>query len=1380
MKNKTKLFGIIAVIAVIGASIAACDNGNRGPEIPGNVVTNARIAVTGIPADHYDADDENEYLRGGMMTIRDGDGEPVATGIADVIDGSMTVELMDGDDPWDGSGGHFIELVFSYYGGSYYYTGGLDFSAILPPTFDRHNDDLFEHLPTFNIAGTHAIALSQFRHSGTIPEPAPPEEGVKIAVTGIPADHYDAEDENEYLRGGMMTIRDGDGEPVATGIADVIDGSMAVELMDGDDPWNGSGGHFIELTFSYYGGSYYFTGGQDFGDILPPTFDRHNDDLFEHLPTFNIAGTHVIALTQFRHSGAIPEPAFTVTFETGGGLPEPESQQVPAGEFASAPATPPTKTGYRFDWWSAPGQTTAFAFTTTAITADITLTAQWTQTYTVTFNSDGGTAVAPQEVASGDFAALPTPPTKADHRFDWWYHTDEATEFAFTTTAIAEPITLTAKWTGEKTFEITFDADGGLPEPDPQHVPAGEFASAPATPPAKAGYRFDWWSAPGETTAFAFATTAITADITLTAQWTQTYAVTFNTHNGTPVPPVQNVAQGGFATRPATNPTRTGFTFVDWFTAETDGGVFNFAATPINAATVVHARWQADSGGGYTPTAGLYRGALPNLVAADRVATVPANSVVAAVTYVNANPGHFTLLVDAPVTVTDTLTIQAGVHLTVAGTGGRQTITRTGNGNLFNVNGASLTLGDNITLAGHGGNNAPLVLVQGSASLTMNNGAQITGNTASGNNQAAGVHVTGAGSIFTMNSGVIYGNTATGTLSGGGVRVTGGASFYMSGDAVIQTNTATGAGSAGGVYVAGINSTFTMLGGEIRGNGANGLNTVGGVGADGGGALRMVTGVIHGAGSANPNTSAPGPASSFAVLRLGGGTTPGIAERGTLDGNWDPASAVSLLPGTGVRGTGETIRVVDGVRDGAFTVTFNTHGGAPVPTAQDVTQGGFAARPATNPSRDGLTFVDWFTTAETGGDVFAFATTPINADTVVHARWGFTLTFDSAGGSAVASQTVIASGGLATEPTPPTRAFTPGAPLPLPTGAGLWATQYTFGGWHLNGAPFAFTTPITGNITLTAQWTAPTAMTLVAGVAPNDVAAAVTHVNANPANGPFALLVDGAVTVTDTLTIQAGVHLTVAGTGGRQTITRTGNGNIFTLNGADRSLTLGDNITLAGYSANIVPLVLVQGGASLTMNAGAQITGNTATGNNQAGGVHVTGANSIFTMNGGVIHGNTATGTLSGGGVRVTGGASFYMSGDAVIQTNTVTGAGSAGGVYVAGINSTFTMLGGEIRGNGANGFNTVGGVGADGGALRMVTGVIYGAGSANPNTSVPGPASSFAVLRLGGGTTPGIAERGTLDGSGNWDPASAVSLLPGAGVRGTGETIRVANGVLQ
>jgi len=377
----------------------------------------------------------------------------------------------------------------------------------------------------------------------------------------------------------------------------------------------------------------------------------------------------------------------------------------------------------------------------------------------------------------------------------------------------------------------------------------------------------------------------------------------------------------------------------------------------------------------------------------------------------------------------------------------------------------------------------------------------------------------------------------------------------------------------------------------------------------------------------------------------------------------------------------------------------------------------------------------------------------------------FTVTFNSAGGSAVAHQSGIEDGALATEPPPPTRGPAPG----------LWTgtpQPHTFNGWHLGGAPFSFSTPITANITLTAQWAAPTA-TPISTVAANNISAAVLHANSNHASSPFTLLLSDDVTVINVLTIAAGAHLTVVGTDGRRMITRTGNGTIFTLNGANRSLTLGDNITLAGHGGNNAPLVLVQGGASLTMNNGAQITGNTASGNTQAGGVVVTGA-SVFMMNGGVISGNASTGTLSGGGVRIAGSASFRMYGG-YIENNEARVAFSAigGGVFLDGEASTFTMLGGTILSNRApySSFGA-GGVGINSGALRIVSGVIYGsAGMGNANESI-----GQATLRLGVGA---MAHRGTLTG-GNWNTASAVELVPGFGSRGTHSTIRVVNGVLQ
>jgi len=379
---------------------------------------------------------------------------------------------------------------------------------------------------------------------------------------------------------------------------------------------------------------------------------------------------------------------------------------------------------------------------------------------------------------------------------------------------------------------------------------------------------------------------------------------------------------------------------------------------------------------------------------------------------------------------------------------------------------------------------------------------------------------------------------------------------------------------------------------------------------------------------------------------------------------------------------------------------------------------------------------------------------------------GFTVTFDSASGSAVANQTGIESGGFAAAPPPPTRAFAPGVGLwahPMPT-----ATAYTFDGWFAPEAlePFAFaTTPITANITLLAHWTAPEMPIALEGT--NLVDAAFAYVNANP--GAFTLLVGAPATRTAAFAPGANVHLTIAGVGGQQTITRTGTGNLFNVNGEYSSLTLGGYITLAGHSGNNNSLVLVQGGASLTMNAGAQITGNTATGGQQGGGVNVTGAGSTFTMLGGEIRDNRATGATNGAGVRVAAGASFVMHAGAVIEGNTAEeNDHSAGGVLLLNAESIFTMLGGEIRGNSATGDTAaVGGARISGGSLQIVNGVIYGYGADNANTGV---ANDVLLLENNG-----TAEYGTFVGD-NWTP----NPDSGGELDSTDDTIRVVNGVLQ
>lgn len=66
--------------------------------------------------------------------------------------------------------------------------------------------------------------------------------------------------------------------------------------------------------------------------------------------------------------------------------------------------------------------------------------------YIVIFDSNGGSSVAPQTVASNGHATQPTNPIKEGYVFDYWYNDNENVEYNFTTATINDNTTLHAKW----------------------------------------------------------------------------------------------------------------------------------------------------------------------------------------------------------------------------------------------------------------------------------------------------------------------------------------------------------------------------------------------------------------------------------------------------------------------------------------------------------------------------------------------------------------------------------------------------------------------------------------------------------------------------------------------------------------------------------------------------------------------------------------------------------------------------------------------------------------------------------------------------------------------------------------------------------------------
>ena len=70
-------------------------------------------------------------------------------------------------------------------------------------------------------------------------------------------------------------------------------------------------------------------------------------------------------------------------------------------------------------------------------------------TYTVTFNSAGGSAVPSQTVEEGGKATEPTAPTRTGYNFQYWYLDNQNVPFNFNTVITAD-ITLTAYWTAQQ------------------------------------------------------------------------------------------------------------------------------------------------------------------------------------------------------------------------------------------------------------------------------------------------------------------------------------------------------------------------------------------------------------------------------------------------------------------------------------------------------------------------------------------------------------------------------------------------------------------------------------------------------------------------------------------------------------------------------------------------------------------------------------------------------------------------------------------------------------------------------------------------------------------------------------------------------------------
>ena len=274
---------------------------------------------------------------------------------------------------------------------------------------------------------------------------------------------------------------------------------------------------------------------QDYGTpITAPTLTREgytfkgwDKEIPETMPADNITVKAQWEINQY-----------TITFDTNGG-----SEIVPItqdyGTEITAPDNP-TRKGYTFKGWDKEIPETMPA-------DNITVKAQWEiNQYTITFDTNGGSEIAPITQDYGTAITAPADPTRKGYTFKGW-------DKEIPETMPADNITVKAQWEINQ-YTITFDTNGGS-EIVPITQDYGTEITAPDNPTRK-GYTFKGWDKE-------IPETMPADNITVKAQWEiNQYTITFDTNGGSEIVPITQ-DYGTEITAPD-NPTRKGYTFKGW------------------------------------------------------------------------------------------------------------------------------------------------------------------------------------------------------------------------------------------------------------------------------------------------------------------------------------------------------------------------------------------------------------------------------------------------------------------------------------------------------------------------------------------------------------------------------------------------------------------------------------------------------------------------------------------------------------------------------------------------------------------------------------------------------------------------------------------------
>ena len=248
------------------------------------------------------------------------------------------------------------------------------------------------------------------------------------------------------------------------------------------------------------------------------------DDANSATTTFVMPAGNVTAKATYKN---IPVVTYTVSFDANGGTGSMADATGVSGDYVLPVCGFTAPNGKQFKAWSVGGVEKAAGDTIT-VNANTTVTAIWENIpvtyYTVTFDSNGGSAVTAQSIEAGQKATKPADPTKDGYDFKGWTLNGSAYDF---NTAVNGNITLVATWEQKQVVPTTYTVtvNGSYAST----TGAGEYAvgeTVNISAGSRSNYSFNGWTSDDVTIANASSKNASFVmpekNVTVTAQWKYT------------------------------------------------------------------------------------------------------------------------------------------------------------------------------------------------------------------------------------------------------------------------------------------------------------------------------------------------------------------------------------------------------------------------------------------------------------------------------------------------------------------------------------------------------------------------------------------------------------------------------------------------------------------------------------------------------------------------------------------------------------------------------------------------------------------------------------------------------------------------------------------